>query len=304
MKNLSNEMAQDLEMNEAIGEDVLDFSYDFSDEEIKGKNALSIYMKDISGYGLLTKEEYEYYGKRLASGDPIATEKFIVHNAKWVLRLAKERQKISPLQMDELVCAGNIGLIQAAKTFDFSRGAKFSAHAANYIKAAMIREEENTARAIRLPSYLVQQKNKVNNAIEKLTKMLDREPTVEEIANESGLKISQVKRVKMHSFKMYSVDHMVGSEGEEGIDFIDSGFDVEDDYAGKERSSLIMKALSNLNEDEKTVVKLRFFNKETHVEIGKILNMKTTEVKSLEKSSLNKMKEALLDLGIDTALFA
>lgn len=292
---ISNEILDD------ISDEILDISLDVSEMKIKDLDSFSFYLKEIGQHKLMTNEEMVYYGKLLLKGDQLAKEKFITHNLKYVIKVAKERLPVSPLGIEELVSSGNLGLISAAESYDY-RKTKFITYAHDKIWAAMIRDEENNSRTIRIPVYMVQKRNKVNRSIEKLTKTLDRTPSIEEISVDTGFCMKDVKKAMDASIKMYSVDTMVGSDlNDEGGDYLQSEYDLESDCLSKERNNIISIALSKLSEDERNVIKLRFFEREDHKNIGEILNMEISRVKSIEKHTMAKLKNAFLDLGIDTA---
>lgn len=296
--HISNEILDD------ISEDLSNDPVSIGELQCTNQDSFSMYLKDINQYKLMTDEEVEYYGKKLLEGDAHAREKFITHNLKYVVNVAKSRLPLSPLLIDDLVSAGNFGLIRAAGKYDFRR-AKFTSLAKGEILAAMIREEENQSRTIRISVHMVQKRNKVNHSIERLTQTLGRTPNPEEISKDTGIKLKDVLKALDASTKMYSIDNMVGSDSEdEGSDYLKSDYDLESECLGNERANLITMALAELSDDEKSIIQLKFFERRDPKSICEILKLEMKEVKSLEKQTMVKLKEALLDLGIDTAILA
>ena len=295
---ISNEILDD------ISDEITDDPIIIGELQCTNQDSFSMYLKDINQHKLMTDAEVEYYGKKLLEGDANAREKFIIHNLKYVVNVAKSRLPLSPLLIDDLVSAGNFGLIRAAEKYDYRR-AKFTSLAKGEILAAMIREEENQSRTIRISVHMVQKRNKVNHSVERLTQALGRTPNPEEISKDTGIKLKDVLKALDASVKMYSIDNMIGSDSEdEGSDYLKSDYSLESECLGHERSNLIAMALSELSDDEKSIIQLKFFERRDSKSICEILNLEAKEVKSLEKQTMAKLKEVLLDLGIDTAILA
>lgn len=274
------------------------------EEEFKYIDATTQYLQDVIPYNPLSVEEEKLYGKLASEGDREAREKLISHNLKLVIHIAKQRVKHSPLSLEELIQAGNIGLIRAVDTYDYTKNNKFSTHAAYYIKAFMYREEENNARMIRLPVYMVQTRNKVNKSLQKLKKELNRDPSPEEIAKDTNLPLNRVMdALNAANLKLYSLNIKFGEDKEnEGIEFFSDNFDIEEDYINNEEKNeikhMLQIATKDLTELEKKIIYLRHVENTTYRKISKEVNLNVKKIKEIEENAMCILKEKLINLGI------
>jgi RNA polymerase primary sigma factor len=151
-------------------------------KQITTRDSLSLnkYLSEISSLPMMTAEEEKEVAILIAKGDEKSLEKLIKSNLRFVVSVAKQHQN-SGESLDELVSAGNIGLIEAAKRFDHTRGFKFISYAVWWIRQAILQYITENSKTIRLPSNKINSINKVNNVSSYLEQMYQRTPTVEEI---------------------------------------------------------------------------------------------------------------------------
>ncbi|QUH22087.1 sigma-70 family RNA polymerase sigma factor [Alkaliphilus sp. B6464] len=279
-----------------------DYYYDemnINNQDIQYVDATTQYLKDIIPFNPLTLQEEKYYGKLVLNGNKEAREILVSHNLKLVIHYAKQRVRQSPLSMEELIQAGNMGLIRAVDTYDYTRNNKFSTHAKNYILAYMYREEENFARPIRLPSYMVQTKNKVNKSIDRLKKQFEREPTLEEISEDAQLPLKRVQKAMEADMKLYSLNVAFGEDNEsEGLDFFSSEHDVEQEFIDGEMKNVIRLATKDLSDLEMQVIHLRHIENMSFNKISKKISMDLEDVKRIEEKTITILKEKLENLGL------
>jgi RNA polymerase sigma factor (sigma-70 family) len=273
-------------------------------EEINDNNYISSdvvteYLNSIKYFEVLTPAEEREYALQIRSGDQDARKKLIEHNAKLVIHAAKKRSNRSPLEFADLIQAGNIGLVQAVDKFDPDKG-RFSTFAMHWIIASMKRTEENFARPIRLPSYMVQIKTKVNKVKEQLRLELGREPTAEEIAEATGCNLKSVQAVLEADYRIYSLNNFVGEEKEdEGLEFFASKDNVEDTIINDIMSTVVSKELreiitKKLLKIEQKVIMMKYFQNCTIEVICDTLHLSKKLVKEIEKDGLAKIKKYCL----------
>jgi RNA polymerase primary sigma factor len=146
------------------------------------------YLKKIAKIPLLTPEEEKELAKRAKEGDQEALKKLVESNLRFVISVAKQYIGYG-LPFSELIAAGNLGLIEAAKRFDPDRGVKFISYAVWWIRQAIMQALSQQTGAVRIPlkqSHLI---SKVGTVYSELAKELEREPTSEEVADRVSRKI-------------------------------------------------------------------------------------------------------------------
>ena len=168
-------------------------------------------LRRASQYRLLRPSEELDLAQRIERGDLRAKELLINSNLRLVVSIARRYQGLG-LGMSDLVQEGMIGLIRAAEKFDYRKGFRFSTYATLWIRQAIQRGLDNTARTVRLPANVAQQTRKVERVAADLAAKLEREPTLEEIAAETGFEPDEVERLRKLDTKPASLDARVGED--------------------------------------------------------------------------------------------
>ncbi|MCK6481597.1 MAG: RNA polymerase sigma factor RpoD/SigA [Planctomycetes bacterium] len=143
--------------------------------------ALDSYLQDINRFKLLTPEEERALAIRVRSGDMEARDLMIRSNLRLVVSIAKVYNNRG-LQLLDLIEEGNLGLLKAVQEFDPGRETRFSTYATWWIKQAIRRALVNTAKTVRIPSYLAEKIHRVKRERSRLEVELGRMPSSEEIA--------------------------------------------------------------------------------------------------------------------------
>src|SRR5918996_724952 len=155
-------------------------------------DALQLFFNEMRRYPLLTKEEEIDLAQRIERGDLEAKERLINSNLRLVVSNARRYMR-QDLNLLDLIQEGILGLIRAAEKFDHRRGFKFSTYATFWIRQAIQRALESRERTIRIPNQVAQRERKVMRTELELAAKLGREPTPEEIAEQSELTVAQVE---------------------------------------------------------------------------------------------------------------
>lgn len=235
---------------------------------------------------LKEKEKMDYL-QQMHNGDPTAREKLINGNLKLVLSVI-QRFSNRGENMDDLFQVGCIGLMKAIDNFDVTVGVKFSTYAVPMI-IGELRRYLRDYNAVRVSRSLKDTAYKAMHAKEDLTKKLDREPTIEEIANELDMKKAAVVMALEAIVDPVSLYEPVYSDGGDTIYVMDQVGDKSDDndWLGE---IMLKEALNNLNEREKNILSLRFFQGKTQVEVAEEIGISQAQVSRLEKGVLNRIK--------------
>ncbi len=268
------------------------------------------YLKEIGKYPLLTPEEEKNLAQKAAKGDLDARERLIKSNLRLVVSIAKKYLgKSKGLTLLDLIQEGNTGLIKAIDRFDWRRGFKFSTFATWWIRQAISRALSDQARTIRLPVHVVETLYQLNKAKKKLSSILDRDPTPEELAAEIGMPTSKVQKFLRYIQDTISLETPIG-EGDSMLkEFIPdtSSQSPEKIAALTNLREQLKKAIQDLNPKERRIISLRYGLEDgimhTLEEIGKIYGLtrervRQIEIKALEKLRHNELIKKIKEQGI------
>jgi RNA polymerase primary sigma factor len=248
-------------------------------------------------YPLLTPAQEIDLAKRIERGDLYAKELLVNSNLRLVASNARRYQN-QGLPLGDLVQEGMLGLIRASEKFDWRKGFRFSTYATLWIRQAIQRGLENSGRTIRLPVHVAQRSRKVGRVERELSVRLGREPTLEELAEETGLPIEQVEEVRHQRAALVSLDQQIGEDGDTALgDLLPSDAEVPEETAwDNERERIVHRAIEQLPETERKVLTLRFGTgreePQTLTAIGKRLGFSAERASQLEQRALKKLAES------------
>lgn len=147
----------------------------------RSSEAVRLYLKDISKYPLLTPEQEKELAMKAASGDKQAKDRLIESNLRFVVSIAKQYQG-KGLELEDLISAGNFGLIRATELFEPERDLRFLSYAGWWIRDFIINEIMNHGKDIRIPFNKAITINKINQALINFETKNERPPTADELA--------------------------------------------------------------------------------------------------------------------------
>ena len=179
LESLEEDIDENLEDIEELEEDL--------EKDAPSTNMLSFYFKSISEYKPFTREEEEEVFRRLQENDPEAPELIFKANAKLVPFVAKKLYPAiadnASMDMDDLISAGNLGLLKAIFRFDPSKGFRFSTYAYHWIFSFIERTIANEANPVRLPVHMQEKIRKLKNLEKSTESKQGRELTIKEKEN-------------------------------------------------------------------------------------------------------------------------
>lgn len=209
------------------------------------------------------------------------------------------------LPMADLIQEGNLGLIKAVKMYDASKGFRFSTYASWWIFQSISRALLDQTRIVRVPVRVLERANKVKRTMMKLRKEKGQRPAIEDIAKESGISISRIKKIsKLTQTSIISFDTSTSTleessgskkfymtDGRPGTDLIMEKIVLK---------SKISEALSKLGTREQEVLKMRFGigyeQRFTLDEIGDYFGLTRESIRQIERRSMKKIRQS--EIGI------
>ncbi len=260
-------------------------------------DSLQLFLNEAGRYALLTAAEEVELAKLIELGDKAAKDRMVNANLRLVVSIAKKYQGHG-LSLLDLIQEGIIGLIRAVEKFDWRRGYKFSTYATWWIRQAVQRGVANKSRTIRIPVHIVEREQKIARAERDLTAQLDRQPTDEEIAKKTALKVRHVREVREAARTVASLDKPVGdgSDTSFGDLLAQEAGDIAEEVVVGLGEDALHRAIETLPEREKLVIKLRFGfegdQEPMSLElIGRELGITRERVRQIETQALGRLAQ-------------
>ncbi|MFC7339173.1 RNA polymerase sigma factor RpoD/SigA [Haloferula chungangensis] len=260
---------------------------------------LALYIREIAKTPLLTREEEAELASRVMAGDKEARDHMIKANLRLVVKIAKDYSGYG-LSLSDLISEGNIGLMTAVDRYDPDKGAKLSSYASWWIKQSVKRALANQGKTIRLPIHTVEKIARVRRITALMTEALGREPTNEELSEETGIPIKKLSMIRQASQRPTSLDAPL-NEGKQTMfgDLIgdESALDPLEALTNSNLHEQLDELLGLLDERETRIINSRFglhgrkpMNLE---EVGRDFGVTRERIRQIQNKALEKMRQAL-----------
>ena len=261
----------------------------------RDEKSLEKYFNEISRYGVLSPEEELDMFKKIKMEDEDALQKIVNHNLRFVVSVSKQYQGLG-LSLGDLINEGNLGLIKAATRFDETKGFKFISYAVWWIRQSILQALNEKSRKIRLP---LNHQSNVSKIIAKRTELLqkmEREPTMEELAEETGFSEEVVRKSLQSYKKCRSLDAPVDEDSDTSLSGLMEDKEVErPDYDLAYNESIHIQAqqlLDILPPREASVLKLFFgIDRKYPMNLGEI-----SETMGISRERVRQIKDRGLDI--------
>ena len=273
---------------------LLDSKLDLSGRRIgiMALNKVEICGVNTAKLPLLKEEEKEALFVRIKEGDESAREEYIKGNLRLVLSVIK-RFASSNENADDLFQIGCVGLMKAVDNFDPDREVKFSTYAVPMI-IGEIRRYLRDNNSIRVSRSLRDTAYKAIYAKEGYMKKHLKEPTVQEIAEEIGISKEDIVFALDAIQVPMSLYEPVYSDGGDTLYVMDQISDKKSTEENWVEELSLEAAMERLNERERYIIKLRFFEGKTQMEVADEIRISQAQVSRLEKNALKVMRQYLL----------
>jgi RNA polymerase primary sigma factor len=258
--------------------------------------SLDQYLREISAYPLINREEEAELARRIRDGSDAALDKLVRSNLRFVVSVAKRYQN-QGVSLADLINEGNIGLMRAAQKFDETKGIKFISYAVWWIRQAILQALAEQSRIVRVPLSRAGTLHRIGKRSSSLTQELGREPTVEEIAEELELSEEEIKHTLVMAQSHLSLDApLVPGEDGQLLDYVSDQFAAgpDEDLYTQALSRSIDEALGTLSEREAKVLRLYFGLGDTEPltleQIGERFGITRERVRQIKERALSRLR--------------
>ena len=266
------------------------------------------YMQEIRAYPLLTVEEERALARRCAQGDEEAIRALVNANLRLVVSIAKEYTGRGVPLMD-LIQEGSIGLLAAAKKFDYTRELRFSTYATKWIRQSVGRCLAQHSGVIRVPTHTGEKMRKVLATQNRLAQELERAPTEAEIAESTGLTVEQVRKLLDLVPETCSLDAPTGEDGDTSLGGLlrDSTVEApEKEVVRQELETTMQTLLDQLPERQRKLVSMRFGLEDgvchSLDEIGREFGVSRERARQIEGQAMEKLRQMGMKQGLEDFL--
>lgn len=222
--------------------------------------SLSIFFKDVSRIPMIDVNKEIELSKRVQEGDMKAANELVKANLRFVISVAKQYQN-NGLPLVDLIQEASLGIIEAAKRFDASKGFRFISYAVWWIRQSIIHALSDQCRTIRVPMNQIVTMNKINKATEKLSQELNRNPSAEEISNEINVNTDKINTTLSAINRSVSLDTPFNDDDVSCLlDVIpnENSESVDKELTKENLKTIVRNTLSKLSYREQDVLRMSF----------------------------------------------
>ena len=272
------------------------------------EDELGQFLREIRSFPRLTEEEERLLAQRCAQGDENAIRQMVNTNLRLVVSIAREYAGRGVSLLD-LIQEGSIGLLTAARKFDYTLQYRFSTYATKWIRQRISRYLMNHVGLIRVPEHTAEKIRKIQSAAAQLRQELGTEPTVGEIAERLDMQPDKVEQLLSLAPEVCSLDTPVGTEEDSTL-----GTLIPDDQMLQPQEELVRQELDRASESllgaldarQQQILRLRYGMEDgichSLEDIGKRLGISKERVRQIESQAMDKLQKLGLSMGLEDFL--
>ena len=273
-----------------------------------GEDDVRQYLQEIRAFPRLSVEEERALARRCAEGDADAVKQMVSSNLRLVVSVAREYAGRGVPLLD-LIQEGSIGLITAAKKFDYTLDFRFSTYATKWIRQGISRCLLNHAGLIRIPAHTAEKIRLVQQTRKRLHQELAQDPTEAQIGQRCGLSEKKVKEYLSLIPEICSLDAPTGEEEDGTLQLLLEDLQApqpHEELVRRELKATLDSLLSTLTDRQQQVLRLHYGMADgicySLDQIGKKLGISKERARQIEHQAMEKLQKQGTDLGLEDFL--
>lgn len=271
--------------------------------------SLEKYLQDVSKEEMITAEEEVELAIKIQNGDERALNRLVRANLRFVISVAKQYQNTG-LTLEDLINEGNLGLIEAAKRYDHTKGFKFISYAVWWIRQSILKAAADNSRTIRLPHNRLGEIQKISKASNEFEQKNERTPTADELSELTEMDVAKVEMSLKMSKKQVSIDAPMSNDDDNNslVSVLENSDtpDPSDNLLQESLSQDLERTLSYLKGMEAEVIRLFYglggTSEMTLEEIGNTFGLTRERIRQIKERGLRRLRRVSAQTNLQTYL--
>lgn len=271
--------------------------------------SLEKYLQDVSKEEMITAEEEVELAIKIQNGDENALNRLVRANLRFVISVAKQYQNTG-LTLEDLINEGNLGLIEAAKRYDHTKGFKFISYAVWWIRQSILKAAADNSRTIRLPHNRLGEIQKISKASNEFEQKNERTPTADELSDLTEMDVNKVEMSLKMSKKQVSIDAPMSNDDDNNslVSVLENSDtpDPSDNLLQESLSQDLERTLSYLKGMEAEVIRLFYglggSSEMTLEEIGNTFGLTRERIRQIKERGLRRLRRVSGQTNLQTYL--